>query len=166
MLVFLCRNLRVNNSDTKAAVYKILVWLRISIGSIYCRRQRKIEMVQSRAAKYATNRYHNTSSVTDMLQDLDWESLESRRVILQLTLLFKVIQDLVDIPASAYLTPASTRTRANHAKKLFYQSQMPTSTVSSLEPSQFGILCRPLWPRPLTWYPSSRGSPLLHFKLA
>ena len=27
-------------------------------------------------------------------------------------------QDLVDIPAAAYLTPASTRTRANHTKKL------------------------------------------------
>ena len=75
-------------------------------------------MVQRRAARYATNRYHNTSSVTDMLQDLDWESLESRRVKIQLTLLFKVIQDLVDIPASAYLTPASTRTRANHTKEL------------------------------------------------
>ena len=46
-------------------------------------------------------RYHNTSSVTDMLQDLDWESLESRRVKIQLTLLFKVIKDLVDIPAAA-----------------------------------------------------------------
>ena len=55
--------------------------------------------------------YHNSSSVTDMLQDLDWDSLESRRVKIQLTLLFKVIQDLVDMPAS-------TRTRANHTKKL------------------------------------------------
>ena len=53
-----------------------------------------------------------------MLKDLEWESLESRRVKIQLTLLFKVIQDLVDIPASAYLTPASTRTRVDHMKKL------------------------------------------------
>ena len=53
-----------------------------------------------------------------MFQELDWESLESRRVKIQLTLLYKVIQDLVDIPAAAYLTPASTRTRANHTKKL------------------------------------------------
>ena len=81
----------------------------------------KIERKKERerwAARYATNSYHNTSSVTDMLQDLDWESLESRRIKIQLTLLFKVIQDLVDIPASAYLTPASTRTRAYHTKKL------------------------------------------------
>ena len=49
---------------------------------------------------------------------LEWESLESRRVKIQLTLLFKVVSDLMDMLASAYLTPASTRTRANHTKKL------------------------------------------------
>ena len=123
MLGFLRRNLRINNSDTKAAAYKTLVRPNLeycaSVWSPYTAAvKRKVEMVQRRTARYATNRYHNTSSVTDMLQDLDWESLESRRVKIQLTLLFKVIQDLVDIPASAYLTPASTRTRANHAKKL------------------------------------------------
>ena len=63
-------------------------------------------------------RFTCASSLTDMLQDLDWESLESRRVKIQLTLLFKVIQDLVDIPASAYFTPASTWTRANRTKSL------------------------------------------------
>ena len=52
-----------------------------------------------------------------MLQELEWESIESRRVKIQLTLLFKVFSDLVDIPASAYLTPASTRSRENHTKK-------------------------------------------------
>ena len=91
-------------------------------------------MVQRRAARYATNRYHNTSSVTDMLQDVDWESLESRRVKIQLTLLFKVIQDLVDIPASAYLTPASTRTRANHTKKLRQISSKPDAYKHSFFP--------------------------------
>ena len=56
--------------------------LRQSLYPVYdaIRCKREIEMVQRRAARYATNRYHNTSSVTDMLQDLDWESLESRRV--------------------------------------------------------------------------------------
>ena len=88
LLGFLQRNLHLNNSDTKAAT-KTLV-------------QPNLEYFR----------------VTDMLQDLDWETPESRRVKIQLTLLFKVIQDLVDIPASAYLTPASTRTRANHMKKL------------------------------------------------
>ena len=82
------------------------------------------DMVQRRAARYVTNRYHKTSSVTAMLLELDWESLESRRVKIQLTLLYKIINDLVDIPASAYLTPTITKTRANHSKKY---RQFPSS---------------------------------------
>ena len=80
------------------------------------------------------------SSVTDMLQYLDWESLESRREKIQLTLLFKVIQDLVDIPASAYLTPASTRTRANHTKKL-----RQISSKSDAYKHSFFPLTIPVW---------------------
>ena len=74
-------------------------------------------MVQRRAARYVTNRYHNTSSVTSMLEHLEWESLESRRVKCQLTMLFKIINDLVDIPPDHYLTEASTRTRSHHSHK-------------------------------------------------
>ena len=35
-------------------------------------------MVQRRAERHATNLYYNTVSVTDMLQDLDCDSLESQ----------------------------------------------------------------------------------------
>jgi hypothetical protein len=38
-----------------------------------------LEMVERRAARYARNRYHNTSSVTEMLHQLQWTSLEARR---------------------------------------------------------------------------------------
>ena len=75
-------------------------------------------MVQRRAAKYCTNRYHNTSSLTEMLRDLQWETLKSRRTKIQLTMLFKIVTDIVDITAEESLSPASTQTRALHSKKL------------------------------------------------
>ena len=78
---------------------------------------RKIEMVQRRAARYTTNRFRNTSSVSSMLDHLQWESLESRRSKIQLTLFFKVIHNLIDIPADQYLTPSTSRTRATHSKR-------------------------------------------------
>ena len=69
MLGLLRRNLRISNSDTKTTAYKVLSWnLYTATG------KHKLEMVQRQAARYATNCYHNT---TDMLQELDWESLES-----------------------------------------------------------------------------------------
>ena len=122
-LGFLRRNLRISNTDMKAAAYSSLVRLTLE----YCasvwnphtdQSTHKLEMVQRRAARYCTNRYHNTSSVTEMLQNLQWETLESRRTKIQLTMFFKIVNDLVDIPAEEYLSPASTRTRALHSKKL------------------------------------------------
>ena len=61
--------------------------------------KQKLEMVQRRSARYC-----NTSSVTDMLQDLNWETLESRRSKLQLVIMHKNFINLVDIPSDANLT--------------------------------------------------------------
>jgi hypothetical protein len=33
----------------------------------------QIEQIQRRAARYVSNRYHNTSSVTDIMSDLNWD---------------------------------------------------------------------------------------------
>ena len=130
VLGYLRRYLRINNVDTKSSAYITLVRPHLE----YCdsvwsphtdKYSHKLEMVERRAARYCTNRYHNTSSVTDMLHDPNWETLESRRAKLQLVMMYKIINDLVDIPCDAYLTPATARTRAIYSKKLL---QHPTRT--------------------------------------
>ena len=119
--------------------------------------KKRIEMVQRRAARYATNRYQNTSSVIDMLEDLDWDTHETGRSKSQVTMMFKIINGLVDISAADFVFPASTRTRSHHSKKL---RQYATST-DTLKYSFFPCTI-PLWnslPATLaeapTWYPSS-----------
>ena len=130
---FLRQNLRINNRENKSSAYVTLVRPHLE----YCasilsphtdqlQSKQKLEMVLRRSARYCTNRYHKTSSVTDRLQDLNWETLESRRTKLQLVMIYKIMNDLVvDIPADTYLTLATTRTRAIHSKKL---RQYPTRT--------------------------------------
>ena len=59
----------------------------------------KLEMVQKRAARYVTRRYHNTSSVTQMQCYLHWQTLDQRRAISGLTMLYKITNNLVAIPA-------------------------------------------------------------------
>ena len=49
----------------------------------------KIEKVQRRAARVAVNRHRNTSSVSDILSDLEWDTLKRRRKDARLTLLYK-----------------------------------------------------------------------------
>jgi predicted ATP-binding protein involved in virulence len=41
----------------------------------------QIEKIQRRATRYVSNRYHNTSSVTDMMSDLNWAPLEVCRIV-------------------------------------------------------------------------------------
>ena len=116
MLDFLRRNLKVNNEATKTAAYLSLV----RPGLEYCcslwsphtqEATQKLEIVQPKAARYVTNRYRNTSSVTSMLDHLQWEPLESRRIKHRLAtcMMLNILHGLVDIPPDKYLTPASTR---------------------------------------------------------
>jgi len=48
-----------------------------------------------RAARYVKNKYHNRSSVTDMLADLQWKPLKERRTEARLKMLYKVINNKI-----------------------------------------------------------------------
>ena len=139
-LGFLRRNLRISNISVKSNAYTSLVRPHLeycsSVWSPYTKTlTNKVEMVQRRAARYATNRYHNTSSVTTMLDQLDWETLEDRRIKAQLTMFYRITNDLVDIhvPADQYLAPANTTTRSSHCRKY----QQPTTSTSYYRNSFF-----------------------------
>ena len=83
----------------------------------------QIEKVQRRAAKYVTIRYHNTSSVTDMLQNLNWPSLEIRRTRVRLIMFYKTIHHVVAIhPLDTLLSPTTTITRYNSSHTYQHRS--------------------------------------------
>ena len=65
----------------------------------------KLESVQRRAARWVTRDYRYSSNMSAMLQDLNWRTLNQRRIDSLLVLLYKVIYhyDLVVVPASDYL---------------------------------------------------------------
>ena len=74
----------------------------------------KLESVQRRAARWVTRDYQYTSSVSKMLQDLNWRTLDQRRIDSRLVLLYKVTYDLVAIPASDYLIRNTRPSSRNH----------------------------------------------------
>ena len=74
----------------------------------------KLESVQRRAARWVTRDYQYTSSVSAMLRDLNWHTLDQRLIDSRLVLVYKVTYDLAAIPASDYLirnTRLSSRIR-------------------------------------------------------
>ena len=145
MLGFLRRNLKSTSVQTKTNAYISMVRPSLEYcASMWNPNQKeliqKIEMIQPRAARYVSNRFRNTSSVSLMLDALQWESLESRRTKIQLTLLFKIKNDLVDIRADDYLPSSTGRTRQAHSMK-FRQ----ISTLTDLYKYSFSPRTNPVW---------------------
>jgi hypothetical protein len=72
---FLKRNLNIDNSKIKETAYKSLVRPTVEYASsvwdpYHQNNKHRLEMVQRRAARYVTNRHHNTSSVSSLIEDL------------------------------------------------------------------------------------------------
>ena len=67
-----------------------------------------LERVQRKAARFCLQNFNKTASVTDMLSDLKWDTLETRRKKNRLTLMYKLSHNLVDITTENHLTPNSS----------------------------------------------------------
>ena len=65
---------------------------------------RSVESVQRRVAIFTLNRYDKYQSVTSMLDELDWPTLQTRRNQLKLMMLFKITHVLVHVQNSLSLT--------------------------------------------------------------
>ena len=73
---------------------------------------KSVKNVQRQAARFVKSDYRRRSSVTTMLESLNWVSLASRRAEAKLVMLYRITNNLVDVTTSA-LTAAPTRTRGN-----------------------------------------------------
>ena len=128
------RNLKHAPQRTKALAYKTITRPLLEYSSSVwdphtaCLKN-KIEFIQRRAARFVSNNYHRnpldpSSSVTRMLNQLGWASLEQRRSDARLLLFYKAVHGLIAIPISSYLDPAGASqkiTRHSHP----YKFQIP-----------------------------------------
>ena len=65
----------------------------------------KIEMVQKRAARFVTNTYDRSTSITAVIKDLEWDTPQNRRTANRLTILQKARQGLLALPMDQLLQP-------------------------------------------------------------
>ena len=105
----------------------------------------KIEKVQRRAARFVSNNFRRKASVSEMLHDLGWQSLDGRRQDQRLVLFYKIINGLASVETEDILTPADSRTRKNHSFKHLqancdsYRYSFFPATISSWNNLPFGI---------------------------
>ena len=94
-LGFLRRNLALAPQHTKEVAYQTLVRPQLEYAAPIWHPYnetgtKKVEKVQKTAARWVCRRWHNTSSIDDILNDLDWPPLEDRRLKSSLTFFYKI----------------------------------------------------------------------------
>ncbi len=122
-LGFLRDNLQVESPQLKTTAYKALVRPLIeyppTVWDPHTQKEKQqLEKVLRRSARYVMNRLRKRSSPTEMLQELGRLSLEERRRLQRLSMLYKIDNGLVAIDGQRYLTTAETTrsSRRSHTK--------------------------------------------------
>ena len=118
-LSFLKRNINISSTKVKEQAYKSLVRPSLeyacSVWDPYTTDDtNKIETIQRRAARFVTNSYRNTSSVSNMITHLNWRSLADRRSDTRLVMLYKINYQLVAINKTNRLIPPLRQSRNMH----------------------------------------------------
>ena len=139
LLGFLTRNLRNSPRYFKEYAYKQLVLPSIEYCcSIWDPHQKylidKLEMIQHRAARFVLNKpwnRHQRDSITDMLKELNWPSLQERRKQSRLILMYKIVSHLLIVPDRCLPTPMSSYTVPHYKNSRPPPSEIPSSSINS-----------------------------------
>ena len=105
------RNMRISSTQIKTRAYNTYVRPQLEYAATIWdphtkQNIKKLEQVQRTAARWTLGRYRNTSSVSDMLNELGWRSLEQRRADARLIMMYKLRNNMLAIDPSPYLKPA------------------------------------------------------------
>ena len=90
-------------------------------------KRHQLEKIQRRAARWTTSNYDiavTRSSVSAMLNQLGWRTLEQRRTDARLCLFYKIVYGLVAVPLQKYVQPThrvrQIQTSTNYYKYSFF----------------------------------------------
>ena len=135
-LAFLRRNLQISQHHIKERAYTTLVRPQLeyaaSVWDPYTKqKQKQIEMVQRRAARFVYRNYSREASVTAMIEKLKWRSLMQRRADIRLIMMYKCLNGLVAVDLSQDLIPQSRPSR--HCNSMSFH--IPSETKQYIQQS-------------------------------
>ena len=118
-LGFIRRNLKYSTRYFKETAYRSLVRSVLdyasSVWDPFLKKDiDRLEGIQRKAARFVCNDYGRTSSVAD----LGWKPLAERRREQRLLVFYKLVNDLVAIPASAHVEFNNRNTRTSHSMQV------------------------------------------------
>ena len=136
---FLKRNIRPYSQDLKSKAYKVIVGPTLEYASASAildpytkKRINTLEMIQHRAARYVKNRYERYARVTEMLRELQWDSLEEKRRRQRLIKFYNIHHHQVEVMKDAYIKQSSNLRPSRFiliAKRMKYQGKAHNTTI-------------------------------------
>ena len=122
---FLARNIPLYCRKVKQMAYATYIRLIVEYASPVWhphtkRNTNKIKMVQRRCACYVTGNFCLTSSVTFLLNSLNWPTLEERWQQYRLAVMYHMLHSQVDIYWQFFLTKTSSCTRVTAADYFYH----------------------------------------------
>ena len=125
------RTLKPCTPEVKERAYKALIRPLLEYASAAWnphtnRDTETIEKVQRRAARFVAHDYMRSTNSQDLVNQLGWDSLESRRLLAQVTLFYKIKNNLIDLEFPSSIQPAP-RSRIQHAMLQPYSSVLAHS---------------------------------------
>ena len=73
----------------------------------------QLEAVQRPATRFVCGDFKTTSSPSQMIAELGWEPLQTRRANAKLVMIYRIRYGLIDIQAPDFLHPSTLSTRGN-----------------------------------------------------
>ena len=139
---FLQRNIASCPRAVKDTCYKIMICPIIEYAAIIWSPYTQslinnLEAVQRKAARFVCNNYYRYSSVSQMLQQLEWPTLERRRLEARATMMYKIINNLVHVD-QRYLS-YNLRNTHSHSLHLYHLPVRIDAYCHSLYPSSIRI---------------------------
>jgi hypothetical protein len=132
-LGFLRRNMKGSPVECKKLAYIALVRSGLEYANIIWDPHLKkdtdcLERVQRKAARWVTSSYERHTSVTQLLKQLNWESLQERRRQQRLIFLYKIINNEVAVPRDSVDLEFQQRTsRGDSNKQKIYRPRTKTT---------------------------------------
>ena len=129
------RNLNKYPTHIKAVAYTSLVrpifeYASAAWGPHSQNNIKSLERIQRQAARFYKNNYsRGPGSVTKLLQELGWESLQTRRKYKRITTLYKMEHNIIDIPLDQY-SMHNTRCSRKHNSQ-FLQIRHSSNTFGN-----------------------------------
>ena len=121
-LAFLQRNIPCCPREIKVQCYQTYVRPIVEYAAIVWSPYTKcdtvrVESVQRRAARFVTGQYQRSVSVTGLLSQLQWQSLEERRLQARAAMLYRIVNRQVAVPLSMFpALPGHSITRGASTK--------------------------------------------------